>query len=57
LVIGVKIRPTCAPKNPKKGIVWLNLVEFFQRSLVVDDFAWDSVDEICSGDKGFIPEF
>jgi hypothetical protein len=56
LVIGVKIRRTCAPKNMKKGVVWLDFIKAFKRALVVNDFAWSPINEICSSEEGFIPK-
>jgi hypothetical protein len=57
MVVGAKIRLTCAPKNTKDGIVWLNLIELLKRGLIVDDFAWCTVNKISGGDECFIQKF
>jgi hypothetical protein len=56
LIIRVKIIPTYAPKNTKKGVVWLDFIKAFKRALVVNDFSWSPINEICSSEEDFIPK-
>jgi hypothetical protein len=40
----------------KNGIVWFNLVEVPNESLMINAFAWSTVYEICGGEKSLILE-
>jgi hypothetical protein len=57
LIVRMEIWPTGATKDSKSRIIWLNLIETFQRYGIGDNLARGMIDEKSGGNESLILEF
>jgi hypothetical protein len=57
LIIRTKVRPNRTPKGAKKRVIWWSFEQEFSRSFILNNFAWQVIDEINRREKSFVPIF
>jgi hypothetical protein len=51
------VRPAGRTKGPKKGVVWFFTKEAKNRSFILENFVWQTINEKDSSKKGLVPKF